>query len=153
MANKIMEELSSMLLRELVKLEKEINLYPDDASLWQISGDIKNPGGTLCLHLCGNLQHYVGAMLGNSAYIRHRETEFSTRNTPRQKLIEEINITKEAIRTAFSTLDDSILTKEYPEQVFGHPMTTSYFLFHLLSHLNYHLGQVNYHRRLISTKM
>jgi hypothetical protein len=153
MGDKIIAELSALFLRDLSKLEVEINLYPHETSLWHIAGDIKNPGGTLCLHLCGNLQHYVGAVLGRTAYIRHRETEFTTRNTPRQKLIDEINITTEAIRSTFSTLDDSILTKEYPEQVFGHPMTTSFFLVHLLSHLNYHLGQVNYHRRLISTNM
>lgn len=91
--------------RDLNQLEKEISLYPDEESLWTLQGQIKNSAGTLCLHLCGNLQHYIGAVLGKSAYVRNREQEFAARNLSRQELRNEIVRTKEAVRTGLSTLE------------------------------------------------
>jgi uncharacterized damage-inducible protein DinB len=135
--------------RDLNQLEKEISLYPDEESLWTLQGQIKNSAGTLCLHLCGNLQHYIGAVLGKSAYVRNREQEFAARNLSRQELRNEIVRAKEAVRTGLSTLDTSLLEQEYPVKVFDNPMSTTFFLIHLAAHFNYHLGQVNYHRRFL----
>ena len=117
--------------------------------IWLIKGDIKNPAGNLALHLCGNLQHYIGAVLGNTGYVRERPMEFSLKNISAKDLALEIIKTKEAIKRTFTKLDPALLDEEYPEKVFDHPMTTQYFLIHLTAHLGYHLGQVNYHRRLI----
>jgi len=47
-------------------------------------------------------------------------------------------------------LDTDILVTQYPEKVFDYDMTVQYFLLHLLAHLSYHLGQINYHRRIVS---
>ncbi|HMG93968.1 MAG TPA: DinB family protein [Chryseolinea sp.] len=143
------ESILTIIDRDLNKLEEEIKLYPSEDSLWKISGGVKNPGGDLCLHLCGNLQHYIGAVLGNSGYARNRDQEFATKNIPRTLLISEIHKTKGAVRSALEKLDPGILDKEYPERVFGYSMTTGHFLIHLTSHLGYHLGQVNYLRRLL----
>ena len=71
------ESVQKIILRDLDKLEKEIASYPDRNALWMVRGDIKNPAGNLCLHLCGNLQHFIGAILGQSGYVRDREKEFS----------------------------------------------------------------------------
>ena len=143
------ESILKIIDRDLNKLEDEIKLYPSEESLWKISGGVKNPGGNLCLHLCGNLQHYIGAVLGSSGYVRNRDHEFAARNIPRGLLISEIQKTKEAVRSALEKLDPVILEKEYPVQVFGYSMTTGHFLIHLSTHLGYHLGQVNYLRRLL----
>ena len=131
-------------------MEKEINLYPDEPSVWKLEGDIKNSAGTLTLHLCGNLQHFIGAILGKSGYERNRENEFAARNVARKELLEEISKTKEVVEAVLQQLDPKQLGMEYPIQVFGKPMTTTFFLIHLSVHLNYHLGQVNYHRRLLA---
>jgi len=147
--DRITESILTIINRDLGKLEDEINLYPSEESLWKTSGAIKNPGGNLCLHLCGNLQHYIGAVLGGSGYIRNRENEFAARNIPRELLIQEINNTKTAVRSSLEKLDPIVLEKEYPEHVFNYSMTTGYFLVHLAAHLGYHLGQVNYLRRLL----
>ncbi len=147
--NPFTESILAIIDRDLKKLEDEIKLYPTEESLWQISGTTKNPGGNLCLHLCGNLQHYVGAVLGGSDYVRNRDHEFAARNIPRELLILEINKAKTAVRAALEKLDPIVLDKEYPERVFNYSMTTGYFLIHLASHLGYHLGQVNYLRRLL----
>ena len=150
MENHFIRSITTIIERDLKKLEEEIKLYPTEASLWILHGAIKNPAGNLCLHLCGNLQHYIGAILGGSGYIRDRDREFAVRHIIREDLLSEIQQTREAVRSAMEKLDPNTLEQTYPEQVFSYSMTTSYFLIHLASHLGYHLGQINYHRRLLS---
>jgi hypothetical protein len=135
--------------RDLKKLESEISLYSDEPSLWRLSGAITNPAGNLCLHLCGNLQHYVGALLGNSGYIRNRPLEFSLNDIPKTKLLAEIKTTRDVVIHTLKNLKDEDLSLTYPEETLGYPMTTHFFLTHLFGHLGYHLGQINYHRRII----
>lgn len=144
----IIKSLESILLRDLNKLEQEINLFTDEKSIWTISGDINNSAGTLCLHLCGNLQHYIGVGLGGSDYKRDRDKEFSLRNIPRATLLKEIEASRKAVQLGFSKVTPEMLTKEYPLPVFDYAMTIQYFMIHLAAHLGYHLGQINYHRRL-----
>ncbi len=135
--------------RDLTVLEKEISLYPNESSLWMTKGEIKNSAGNLCLHLCGNLQHYIGAILGNTNYIRNRENEFNAKGINKQGLIAEILQTKNAVVATLASVSPESLDQPYPEEVFKVPMTTTYFLIHLTAHLGYHLGQINYHRRLL----
>ena len=138
--------------REIGKLETEIRQYPDEESLWRTSGDIINPAGNLCLHLCGNLQHYIGANLGNTGYVRDRPREFAAKGILQKNLLQEIQTTKDNVLSTLRTLDDNKIHEVYPENVLGYPMTTVFFLNHLFGHLGYHLGQINYHRRIIAAK-
>ncbi len=147
--NAVTESLTKIFDRDLRKLEEEISLYATEESLWVIHGDIKNSGGNLCLHLCGNLQTFIGATLGSISYVRDRDHEFAAKGIPKKELIQEIHKTKNAVRTSLEKLDVSALDREYPAQVLGYPMSTTYFLIHLAAHLGYHLGQINYHRRLL----
>ena len=142
--------ISKILERDINKLEEEIKLYPADESIWRVDGEIKNSAGNLCLHLCGNLQHYIGAILGKTGYIRNRPNEFAAKGLTKSELIAEIHETRNAVKSTLEKLNVSALQAEYPEKVFEYSMTTSYFLIHLSAHLGYHLGQINYHRRLLS---
>lgn len=152
MENILTQSLITILERDLKVLEKEINLYPDEPSIWKLNGEIKNTAGNLCLHLCGNLQHYIGAVLGNSGYVRNRDNEFAARGISRKELVDEIGKTIVAIKTTLPLLSIEMLEKEYPAKVFDYPMTTTYFLVHLSAHLGYHLGQINYHRRILAAQ-
>ena len=134
--------------RDLNKLKNEISSYKDEKHLWLVEESISNSGGNLCLHLLGNLNHFIGAILGNSGYIRQREKEFTIKDIPRTELISGIDNVIELIKQVIGKLNDSDLEKVYPENVFQKEMTTGFFLISLLAHLNYHLGQINYHRRL-----
>jgi uncharacterized damage-inducible protein DinB len=145
----MIEILIKLLKRDLEKLKTEISSFKDEKNLWKISGDVKNSTGNLCLHLCGNLQHFIGAILGNSGYIRNREAEFSRKNVPVKELLKEIELTKTVVENTLKTLKEETLQKTYPINVLGYEMSTKYFLIHLTTHLNYHLGQINYHRRLL----
>ncbi|MBI1780584.1 MAG: DUF1572 family protein [Sphingobacteriales bacterium] len=145
----ITQQLIQLFTRDLNKLKEEINLYTDEEKIWAVKEGISNSAGNLCLHLCGNLQHFIGAVMGESAYIRNREAEFKLKNIARTKLIEEIEATIAVVTDTLEQASKKELEKEYPLHVFGEPINTQYFLLHLAGHLNYHLGQVNYHRRLI----
>ena len=144
------DSLNKVMQRNLVQLKKEMSAYNSEKYLWLMAGEIPNSAGTLCLHLCGNLQHYIGAVLGNSGYVRQRDAEFSTRDVPVAELQLLIDTTMNVVSTTLSELDTNALAENYPEEVFGTPMTTEYFLIHLSAHLGYHLGQINYHRRLLA---
>lgn len=145
----ILETLIKLFDRDLQKLEEEINLYQTDEALWKIAGEIKNPAGNLCLHLCGNLQHYIGKNLGQTSYVRNRDNEFAAKGISKAELIAEIQKTKQTVHDTLETLKPSVLEAEYIEKVYDYPMTTAYFLIHLIAHFSYHLGQINYHRRLL----
>lgn len=141
--------LTALFKRDLLKLKTEIESYKDEANLWKIEKNIANPAGNLCLHLIGNLNTYIGATLGQSGYVRNRDAEFSLRNIPRKELIQKIEDTINMIDQVMTTLTTDQLEKEYPMVVLREPTSTGFFLVHLATHLSYHLGQVNYHRRLI----
>ena len=143
------ETLLKLFERDLEALKTEIQAYSAEAALWKVQGTIKNSAGNLALHLVGNLQHFIGAVLGNTCYIRNRDYEFSATDVPSQQLLQELDTTLEAIRKILPSLSESELKADFPINVFGHPMSTEFFLIHLGGHLNYHLGQVNYHRRLL----
>jgi uncharacterized damage-inducible protein DinB len=148
----MINKLTQLYLHELEKLKTEISSFKDEKNIWKISGDIKNSAGNLCLHLCGNLQHFIGAILGNSGYIRNRDAEFSRKNVPIHELVAEIDLTIEILKKTFAGLKEDDLQKIYPINVFGYEMTTEYLLTNMAAHLTYHLGQINYHRRLLDSQ-
>ncbi|MCI3938750.1 DinB family protein [Chryseobacterium aahli] len=148
----ITESLKSLYTRDLNKLKTEIESYQNEEAIWKIDKNILNSGGNLSLHLVGNLNHFIGAILGNSGYIRNRELEFSLKNIPRTELILQIEKTIEAVNSSLDQLSEEDLAKVYPIDALGYPMITEYFLIHLFGHLGYHLGQINYHRRLLDVE-
>lgn len=143
------ENLALLYERDLQKLATEIRAYKEEAHLWKKLPGTANSAGNLCLHLLGNLQHYIGAILGQTGYRRNRPLEFSRTDVPVKELSDEISATSGIVGNVIRRLDaEKIAGEMYPEQPLGTPMTVEYFLLHLLAHLNYHLGQINYHRRL-----
>ena len=136
--------------RELNKLKEEINLYNEEKDLWQLKGEISNCAGNLCLHLVGNLNHFIGSVLSNTGYIRKRDDEFTLKDIPRVELVNSINLVIQTINTTFSRLKEDDMKEIFPLEKHGEKVTTAYLLLHLLTHLNYHVGQVNYHRRMIN---
>ena len=141
--------LISLYKRDLEKLKQELSQYEHENCIWETSGNISNSAGNLCLHLVGNLNTYIGAELGGTNYVRNRPLEFSQKNIPRPELIEMVEATSILVMDTLQKLREDDLSKEYPKLVFDTKMTTGYFLMHLAVHLGYHLGQINYHRRML----
>jgi uncharacterized damage-inducible protein DinB len=145
----IIQVLKTFYIRDLKKLREEISAYKNEKAIWLTSKEIANSAGNLCLHLAGNLNTYIGATLGNSGYIRNRDLEFSLKDIPRDELLKRIDDTIDVIEKTCAQLRDEQLEDEYPLLIWKEKTTTGYMLIHLSTHLAYHLGQVNYHRRLL----
>ncbi|MDJ1491453.1 DinB family protein [Cytophagaceae bacterium DM2B3-1] len=135
--------------RDLDRLIKEVTLFNDSQNLWLTKTGVTNSAGNLCLHLIGNLNTYLGKQLGNTGYVRDRAAEFSRKDVPVQEILEALSQTKAMVTQVLEQLTESDLEQIYPEQVWGDDIQTGYFLIHLATHLNYHLGQVNYLRRIL----
>ena len=127
--------LTSLFLRDLNKLKQEIECYRNEANLWKTEANISNSAGNLTLHIVGNLSHFVGAVLGNSGYVRNRELEFSLKDVPRT-LVQQIEKTIETVTITLERLSDEDLQKPYPLEPLGYGMTTEYFLIHLFEPLS-----------------
>lgn len=145
----LIETLKILFNRDLNKLKFEIESYEYENQIWAVNNDISNSGGNLCLHLVGNLNTYIGAEIGKTGYIRNRPLEFSSKDIPRSELIQKIEDTIIVVNNALEILNEKDLNAIYPQIVFEKEMTTGFFLVHLSTHLAYHLGQINYHRRLL----
>lgn len=130
-------------------LKTEISSYKNEENIWKLEGSISNTPGNLCLHICGNLNHFYGAVIGNTGYVRDRDLEFSARNLSREDLIKGIEDTKKMMENIFDGLTLNDVNKIYPIDKFGDNVTYGFIFSRLISHLTYHLGQINYHRRIL----
>lgn len=143
------KSLIHLFLRDLDRLKTEVESYKSDTVFWNIEKEISNSAGNLTLHIIGNLNHFIGSVLGDTGYLRNREAEFNDKGISREQLIGQINEVKTVIKSVLATLSASDLQETYPINIRKEGMNTEQFLMHLYGHLNYHLGQINYHRRLL----
>jgi uncharacterized damage-inducible protein DinB len=146
----IAHTIRTLILRELRAVRREIEAYPADADVWAVPPGVTNSAGTLALHLAGNLQHFIGARLGGTGYVRNRDREFSRRDVSRAELLEGLDAATRAVNETFARMSDAELAKPYPEELLKATVPTGEFLIHLAVHLGYHLGQIDYHRRLVT---
>jgi uncharacterized damage-inducible protein DinB len=145
----LIQTLKILFNRDLDKLSQEINAYKNEKNIWLTEDGISNSAGNLCLHLLGNLKTYIGAEIGKTGYIRNRDLEFSMKDVTRQELLAGITGVREIIQSSLDRLHDNEMENEYSLLVFKEKTSTGYFLVHLAVHLGYHLGQINYHRRML----
>jgi uncharacterized damage-inducible protein DinB len=145
----VTDSLKKLFDRDLDKLKDEISKYKPEKSLWAVKKNITNSGGNLTLHIIGNLNHFIGSVLGKNGYVRDRDAEFIKKDVPVNDLLQSIDEVKTTIYNTLEGISEEQLQENFPINVFGYEMTTLFFLIHLHSHLTYHLGQINYHRRLI----
>lgn len=141
--------IADLFQRDIDKLIEEINLFKKEKNIWKIKGTVKNTAGNLTLHLLGNLNHFIGRTLGHTDYIRRREDEFSIKGIPREKLVTDLILLKETIKNSLEKISIEDMKKEFPLKIKEEVLTVELMLIFLLNHFNYHLGQVNYLRRLI----
>ena len=145
----MIEAIKTSLVRDIEKLKTEIELYKNPEKIWIIDKEILNSAGNLCLHLIGNLNHFIGATLGNTGYVRNRDEEFTIKNVPTNELINKIEATLKIINQTLNDLKEEQLKEDFPILFANSKITTGNMLLNIVTHLNYHLGQINYHRRLL----
>jgi uncharacterized damage-inducible protein DinB len=144
------EDLRRMILRDVSSLRDELMAYESDAQVWKILPGTRNSAGTLVLHLVGNVQHFFGAVLGRTGYVRDRDAEFSRRDVPRAELAAEVDRAVAAAHEGLAALREEDVERPYPGELAGHTWPSGLLLFHMATHLTYHLGQIDYHRRVVT---
>jgi hypothetical protein len=144
----LVRSVAAILDRDLRALAREVEAYPDERGLWRLLPGVANSGGTLALHLAGNVQHYLGARLAGTGYVRDRPAEFADREVPREEILRRIEAARAAVAAAAAARPG--LESDFPEVVGGARVATGEYLIHLVSHFAYHLGQIDYHRRAVS---
>ncbi|MDB4901132.1 MAG: hypothetical protein JWQ63_413 [Mucilaginibacter sp.] len=140
--------LAELYEQDLLKLKDEIEKFKDESNIWKNTDGVINPAGTLILHLLGNLNYTIGSIIGKTGYVRNREQEFSLKNVPREKLIADIENTIALVKTSLQGISQEKLEETYPLEMRGQKSTAFYLTF-FLAHFNYHLGQINYLRRVL----
>jgi len=142
--------LRTVVTRELRAFKRELDAYPDDASVWRAIPGLPNVGGTLALHVAGNIQHFFGAILGRDGYVRDRDAEFASRDLPRSRLHAELDEALTSVERTCAALSADTWAAAYPEPIAKRTVSTDQFVVHLAVHLAYHLGQMDYHRRAVT---
>jgi uncharacterized damage-inducible protein DinB len=145
----MIEELITIYKRDLNKLKNEIEAFQFEDHLWKAPRSVSNSAGNLALHITGNLNHYIGAILGKTGYERNRPAEFEKNEIPKKELITGIMNVSDVVEKTLNDFEDASLASQYPRNVFGYEMTNSFMLIHLATHLSYHIGQINYIRRVL----
>jgi hypothetical protein len=145
---KLGDMLAALFVRDLRALRRELDAYPDEASVWAVPPGVANSAGTLALHLIGNINHFIGTQLGSTGYVRRRDAEFATRGTTRSALGSMIDVTVGMVEATLPALGEEQWAQPFPIEAGGVQVRTDDFVIHLAVHLGYHLGQVDYHRRL-----
>ena len=143
----LIDAVRDCLMRDLEGLAAELDGYPDEASVWRELPGFANCTGTLVLHCCGNLRHFIGTVLGQSGYVRNREVEFSTRGVSRAELHLLLAVTRDEVARGLEVFDPARLAERFPVEVGGGHLPIDRMLVHLTAHLAYHLGQADGHRR------
>jgi len=144
------EYLRRVFVRDASSLRDELQAYPQESEIWATPAGTRNSAGTLVLHLAGNLQHFVGAQFGGTGYVRNRDAEFSRRDVSRADLLAECDAALHAVSLGLAGLVDADLSKPFPVSLAGVTLPTGLALLHMATHLSYHLGQIDYHRRLVT---
>lgn len=148
----IQTDLAALFRRDLSRLIQELEAFDDEDGLWKKAEGITNSAGNLALHLEGNLREYVGRQLGGVPYQRERDQEFSRSGVSRADFAGRLGQVRDIVVRTISQLSDDRLSEPFPERVSGIEWSTQQFLFHLLGHFNYHLGQIDYLRRFTTKR-
>lgn len=150
MPDSITQDLTLMLTRELDGIAREIEAFPDDASIWRVCPGVSNAAGNLALHVAGNLQHFVGGLLGHTGYLRDREKEFGRRSGTRAEVIEELGRARMVVAQVLPSLPPATLSAGMAHDQLPRPVRAQRMLIHLAAHAGFHLGQIGYLRRILT---
>ena len=146
----VITDLADLYQRDLTRLLQEIQAFPTDESLWQAMPGVSNPAGTLVLHLEGGLKHFIGNRLGNISYQRNRPEEFVGRGLTKAELLSRVEELRRLIPSVIRSLSEETLKSQYPEVVLERPLSTEAWLISLFGHVSWHLGQIDYLRRMLT---
>jgi uncharacterized damage-inducible protein DinB len=145
--------LKHSLIAELEELRDAVRQLAEplsEADVWRKPIDPGNSVGHLILHLTGNLNHFVGAQLGQTGYVREREREFTESQPPsKAAALANLDAAVATFRRVVERLSAEQLAAPHPHAAFG---TVTKALVHLVAHFALHRGQMSYLTRLLSVR-
>lgn len=145
----IANEMAALFQRDLTRLLQELEAM-GETDLWRTLPGATNSIGNLALHLEGNLREFIGRQVGKVPYQRQRPAEFGSRDVSKDELLRRLGEVKELIPGILAGLGTGEWDMLFSENVYGVPLTTRQFLIALYGHLNYHMGQIDYLRRILT---
>jgi uncharacterized damage-inducible protein DinB len=124
------------------RVERAVQSVPAD-SLWEKPFPFGNSIGHLVLHLTGNLNHYIGATIAGSGYVREREKEFTNpEHPPVEELLARFHEAVAMVVRTLRSLDDEGFKVPVEHNV---PIKSRLGLFLVCAaHMNNHIGQMSY---------
>jgi uncharacterized damage-inducible protein DinB len=132
-------------LEALGKAVREAAAPLSEAEFWRKPLEPGNSVGHLVLHLTGNLNHFVGAQLGGTGYVRERE--FTETSVPAKAVaLDQLDAAVATFHRVVEGLSAERLTAPHPESRFGTVLQT---LVHLVAHFALHRGQMSYIVRFV----
>lgn len=148
MNDSLVKDLAELYVNDVKAFIDNLNEIPED-KLWNAPKHIPNSAGILAQHIAGNLNHYIGKALGKTGYKRNRDAEFRISDKSKSDLIEDLQDVIKMLRTVIPDISEEQLDAPLPVNA-PHSRTTRKALLHFYRHLNYHLGQLNYLKRMIA---
>lgn len=142
-----MEYIKEQFSKYLHNLKREIEQFQSDEEIWSVRGEILNSPGTLALHLCGNLKHNFGTVIGKNGFTRNRDVEFSARGVPKETILKDIENTEKMILPVIENLTNEDLMKPFEDSHNDEKQNVAEAIVRLALHFGYHIGQINYYRR------
>ena len=147
-----LDHIRHILTRDLDALSQEVRETPDGL-LWKGVPGFTNSVGTLAIHLCGNLRHFIGHEIGGDGFVRDRNAEFSGDPLPKATLLTEIQTAQNAVDSTLSALPAVQLDEPMPNPPPHHRgRSIRFFLMQLSCHLSRHTGQANALRRILTAQ-
>jgi hypothetical protein len=141
-ATVITEELACYYQHLGSRVERAARAVPAD-KVWVKPFPFGNSVGNLVLHLTGNLNHYIGALIAGSGYVRDRPREFSDPGThPPEQIMQRFRDAVALVAKTLQTQSEADLARPVADQP---PIQTRFGLFVMCaSHMNNHIGQMSY---------
>ena len=112
------QHLSDLFSRDLTKVKEEITSFSSENALWLTAEGINNSAGNLSLHISGNLQHFFGAVLGGTDYVRDRDFEFSGK-VSRQELLDDLEAAEKSVIETLAKIKQEDFEKDFPLKKIG----------------------------------
>ncbi len=141
-ARTIRDEMARYLLHLAGRVERAARAVPRE-KLFVKPFPFGNSIGHLILHLTGNLNHYIGAKIAGTGYVRDRPLEFTDPSPPTaevalQNFRSAVDLVAQAIRTQTDAEWQLPIKEELPAETrFGLVLVC-------VAHINNHVGQMAY---------
>jgi hypothetical protein len=125
----------------------ELTAALSSEQLWVRPYDYGNSIGNLILHLTGNLNYYIGARIGGSGYVRHRDLEFSDSGQTKDALLKNFDQAIEIVLATLAKQSNDDWSAPFSAETLPECKTRFAAIVSCAGHAYHHVGQIIYLQR------